>query len=469
MATIRHRFGAWYVRYRDASGKAKEVNAGKDKREAQRFAAEIDIRVRREKQGLIDHDAERRKTIRQTSIDVFVDQWSESLRGKGVTRKFHRDHSNRLRRLLSLLGVKSIEDLSPGRVEIALGKLVGVSAQTRAHHLSRLRPFVRWLLRERHLVSDPTIGVKVHGISSDRRRIRRSLSDTEVRLLLAQTRHDGLVYRGVDAETRAMCYELAIATALRANELRSLTHASFTFGDQPTVRVDAGTAKNRREAVIPLPRKLATRLEAWLAYRPRRILFPLPQDTGAMLQEDLVRAGIDPVDERKRVADFHALRMTAISRLALGGVPVAVAQQIARHSSPVLTLGVYTDAQEGMRAAVESVAFEVGEEAPPQGFHPTGGTPHEAPNPGDDHRQLLAAPGNEAERGGFEPPIRFNPYNGLATGTENAISQGFHPSLVMAGTDSPSVPPSLEVVIDASRRLSSAQWKVLITLLEKLP
>jgi integrase len=41
------------------------------------------------------------------------------------------------------------------------------------------------------------------------------------------------------------------------------------------------------------------------------------------------------------VADFHALRHTYVSRLVRSGANIKVAQELARHSTPVLTLGRY--------------------------------------------------------------------------------------------------------------------------------
>jgi len=45
------------------------------------------------------------------------------------------------------------------------------------------------------------------------------------------------------------------------------------------------------------------------------------------------------------VADFHALRHTYISRLVASGANIKVAQELARHSSPMLTLGRYAHVQ----------------------------------------------------------------------------------------------------------------------------
>lgn len=42
------------------------------------------------------------------------------------------------------------------------------------------------------------------------------------------------------------------------------------------------------------------------------------------------------------MVDFHALRVTFVSHLALAGVPLATAQKLARHSDPRLTANVCT-------------------------------------------------------------------------------------------------------------------------------
>jgi integrase len=51
---------------------------------------------------------------------------------------------------------------------------------------------------------------------------------------------------------RALLYALALRTGLRANELRSLTAASFNL-DAGTVTVAAAYSKHRREDILPLP------------------------------------------------------------------------------------------------------------------------------------------------------------------------------------------------------------------------
>src|SRR5690606_7857636 len=48
------------------------------------------------------------------------------------------------------------------------------------------------------------------------------------------------------------------------------------------------------------------------------------------------------IDEEGCIVDFHSLRVTFITRMARAGVPMATAQRLARHSTPLLTFNVYT-------------------------------------------------------------------------------------------------------------------------------
>ena len=45
------------------------------------------------------------------------------------------------------------------------------------------------------------------------------------------------------------------------------------------------------------------------------------------------------------VADFHATRHTYVSGIVAGGASVNTCQELARHSSPVLTIGKYSHAR----------------------------------------------------------------------------------------------------------------------------
>jgi integrase len=185
---------------------------------------------------------------------------------------------------------------------------------------------------------------------------------------LIQTAEEGDDVLGMPGPERAMLYRLAVGTGFRAGELRSLTPESFDLdAEPPTVTVEAGYSKHRREDVQPIRRDLADLLRPWLAGKEHgKPVFKIPSKTAKMMREDL-EAGRDAWleeapskkvrkerektsflkyrDAAGRVADFHALRHTYISRLVRSGANVKVAQELARHSTPTLTLGRYAHVQ----------------------------------------------------------------------------------------------------------------------------
>ena len=195
------------------------------------------------------------------------------------------------------------------------------------------------------------------------------MSAEEVQRLLAVTEVRTIPEHGAPGPVRAMCYRLAAATGFRANELRSLTPESFDLdGVPPTCTVEAASSKRRKRDVQPLPLALVPLLRSWLEELPQRqpVFIGIAQDTARMLRADLAaarRAWIEeakddePETERRkqshflayrdaddRVADFHSLRVLFISRVVAGGASVREAQTLARHSTPVLTMNVYSRA-----------------------------------------------------------------------------------------------------------------------------
>ena len=142
---------------------------------------------------------------------------------------------------------------------------------------------------------------------------------------------------------RAMAYRMAAGTGFRASELRILTSANFDLdADPPTVTVGAAYSKRRRDDVQPIRPELAELLRSWLADKPAgKPVFPMPEKTAKMMRVDLKAAGISCCDSAGRVVDFHSLRHTYVSCIVDSGASVKVAQELARHSTPTLTVGRY--------------------------------------------------------------------------------------------------------------------------------
>ncbi|HEU5117360.1 MAG TPA: tyrosine-type recombinase/integrase, partial [Isosphaeraceae bacterium] len=212
------------------------------------------------------------------------------------------------------------------------------------HHYTRaVKGFSRWLWRDGRAREDKLAHLTSPNPDPDRRHERRALSPEEqARLILAaETGPEAFDLSGPD---RAALYRVALGTGFRAGELRSLTLESFDLtSNPPTVTVKAAYSKRRRDDVQPIPPTLAASLESWLAIkRPRAPIFGnLTRRTAEMIQVDLAAAEVPYEDASGRKADFHALRHSYVTALARSGAPVKVLQSLARHSTPVLTLGTY--------------------------------------------------------------------------------------------------------------------------------
>ena len=104
-------------------------------------------------------------------------------------------------------------------------------------------------------------------------------------------------------------------------------------------------AKNRKTKVQPLPADVAAALRAYLTGKPENALVWggtwASGCTGAeMLRRDLEAVGIAYAVEGPdgpEYADFHSLRHTYLTMLGRHGVDLRTAQELAGHSTPLLT------------------------------------------------------------------------------------------------------------------------------------
>jgi integrase len=163
---------------------------------------------------------------------------------------------------------------------------------------------------------------------------------------------------------RELIYKTLALTGLRKGELASLTIAQLDLdGQVPYAVLDAADEKNRKGSSIPLRPDLTAELAVWINERlddlqeearaarrpiparlpPSTSLFNVPSGLTRIFDRDLDAAGIPKRDERNRVVDIHALRVTFGTHLCAAGVPLRTAQAAMRHSKPELTANVYTD------------------------------------------------------------------------------------------------------------------------------
>jgi len=145
------------------------------------------------------------------------------------------------------------------------------------------------------------------------------------------------------------------------------TDAARSFdldANPPAVTVKAAYSKRRRDDRQPIRLDLAELLRGYLAgKRSDAPALCVPDRAADMLKADMrlararwIKDAADPAERRERrqagflthadadgrVVDFHALRATYITMIVKGGASVKVAQELARHSDPRLTMNTYT-------------------------------------------------------------------------------------------------------------------------------
>jgi integrase/recombinase XerD len=385
----------WYVEFRDHREIQRRLPAFTDRKASEDFGRKVEKLVTARVSAEAPDTAQRKwiealpKNLREglARIDLLelqhvaagkplanhIDDFEKQLLAKGNTEKHSKMVAGRARALVAGCGFRFWSEISASRVQQYLAdlrtgteKVPGISIQTSNFYLQAIKQFCRWMVKERRSSQSPLEHLAAQNVSTDRRHDRRALTVEELRWLLTVTRQGG-VRRGMSAYERFLVYQLAVTTGLRANEIRSLTRASFNLDAQPaTVTVEAGYSKRRRKDVLPLRPDMVELLQPHLATKLNdATAFPMPgeEHVARMFRGDLavareawLKAAATPQehceheksdflsyrDENGLVADFHALRHTFVSNLANSGVHPKVAQQLARHSTITLTMDRYT-------------------------------------------------------------------------------------------------------------------------------
>lgn len=207
-----------------------------------------------------------------------------------------------------------------------------------------LKHFTRWAEKNGRIRNDPLKALHRFRTQGAERVRRRAMTLEECDRLV-RAAHEGPKRAGIDGPDRAMLYRFALATGFRKAECAAVTPADFVFaGPRPLVRLGGTHTKNRKTVNQPFARNLAPMFETWLAGRERsKPCWPGLKSLAASkaVAADMAAAGLKTVTEDGKV-DFHALRHSFITMLAMGGVEIAVAQRLARHQNYQLTAQVYT-------------------------------------------------------------------------------------------------------------------------------
>ncbi len=164
---------------------------------------------------------------------------------------------------------------------------------------------------------------------------RRSFTREEIKRLLAV------------AGPRKAVYLTAVFTGLRRGELAALEWDDIHLDAlNPFLNARASTTKNHQQAVIALHQDVVEELrnlksKVCPSFNDR-VFKAIPRMN--IFRADLRAAKIEFLNAKGQRVDFHALRHTLATNLALAGTAPRVAMEVMRHSDMRLTSKTYTDA-----------------------------------------------------------------------------------------------------------------------------
>jgi integrase len=267
-------------------------------------------------------------------------------------------------------------------VEALLERLPqGVSVETTNQYLTHLKSFCNWMVKDRRTPASPIAHLEPGNADVDRRHDRRELDAGELRRLLAAARDSTGLFRGLTGRDRYHLYAVACGTGFRAAALASLTPESFDLeNDPPTVTLAARRNKSRKLKVQPLPLDVAELISAYLTDKPAGQ--PVWGGTWArdrvaamMLRRDLEAAGIPYVldgPDGPLYADFHALRHSYLTLGGRSGIDLRTLQELAGHSTPLLTARYSHRRLHDLAGAVEKLPRLLPDDPPAEALRATG-------------------------------------------------------------------------------------------------
>lgn len=368
------KFTCWWI----GADKQKHSCVGTtNKLESEQIAKAKEYQALQVHLGLVDPAEQTRLASASRPIADHLEDYRLDLTARRDTPLHITNTISAIRRLLEDAKIKFIGEVTPDKVQTALGKIRGRgrSARTCNHALKATKTFVRWLTDSDRLREYPAglAKIETYPEASDRKRVRRPLSLEEIGRLLSTTeqakpfvtsyasRH-GQPVTTMSGPDRAMCYRLALGTGFRAEEVRTLTPEQFTLGDNPTITVRACYSKRGkrtgRDDVQPIRGDLAAELQRWLKGKPPgKPVFPLSVFRNTkMLYADLAAAEIEQEVDGK-IIDFHSFRHTYITHLVASKANLEVVRMLARHHSITFTIDRYTTFEgKDMRAAIEDAS-----------------------------------------------------------------------------------------------------------------
>ena len=297
---------------------------------------------------------ENRVPSKSVTLGAYVQGWLQTKRLELKPRTHHNYLSDALRYVLPHLGAHTLAKLSLRElknVQTLLAREHGVYTANRVRRL--LSNFLGDAASEGYLQVNPVTHLKPLKIQSK-----------EVRIWSAEEVHAALYVAKTSTRLYALFY-LALSTGLRPGELYGLGWSRIFFGDEgASLKVDQavefvggkpilGTPKNTFSkrtlalsadaAEVLRAQRYRLRLEgAALGYQHSDLVFP--SSRGTFLDESGVSRALKSVIRQAGVTpiSLKSMRHTFASMMIASGVDVVRLSRLMGHTSPNITLKVYS-------------------------------------------------------------------------------------------------------------------------------
>lgn len=353
----------WTISYKGVDGKYKTATGYADKRKSEEKARKLETEAAQVRDGMLPAAELTRRAARVRSMAEHIEDYRLHLMAKGDTP----DHCDRIAsvlvRLMDGASATDLGKLTATKIQGAVHRmrLWPRSVRTCNHAIGAARAFGKWLAANDRVERDPMRTLAPLPSGSGRVYERGALTaDQQARLLETAESGDpikisrrGYQYqeRWITGPERAMLYRIALETGFRISEIRRLKPDGLHDDlDPPSVHLE----KQKKGGAVDqqIRPEFAARFRRWIDARAELPLFVIPEKTAKLLRHDLKAAGIPAKDAKGLIIDFHALRATYVTNLIRGGASVKTTQMLARHSTPVLTIGIYakSDAEDKAKA-----------------------------------------------------------------------------------------------------------------------
>jgi site-specific recombinase XerC len=336
--------GTWDVAWIDSSKKRRYKKGLATRALAEAIGERNEFRKSAAKAGLISRADEKHATHADEPLPKHLDDFFAAQIARGDT-ELHATATRRLiERVFKSAGCDRIDQIDRDKIRTKCANLppingkekLSIGSQNKA--LASCKSFTAWLFDSSKIDRDPLARLATRDAEREPTRRRLTLSPEQCVKLFETTKLQK-TRGGMRPLDRAMRYAMGFGTGLRQGTLFALKVEDIDL-DELTITIPARIMKGRKAVIHPITRDLAEVLRPWLKEKKRgqrlfdKLPFAKPIKT---YRHDLKAAGIQYHETGTNLyCDLHAQRNTFITQIIRSG-GLAVAQDLAHHSTPVLT------------------------------------------------------------------------------------------------------------------------------------